>query len=129
MKKIESVRNLIKLYKNKKYSPVEEVNKIYQNIEEKEKFINGFTEIFPKQDVLKEAKEAENRYLKGNERSLEGIVFSIKDILGIKNKITKYGSKTKENSNPELEDCPIVESIKINGGIIVGKTTSPEFVL
>src|SRR5262249_7504461 len=55
-----------------------------------------------------------------------GVPFAIKDLTPTQGKRTTLGSKTHENWVPE-EDAPIVAALLAAGGILVGKTTTPEF--
>ena len=66
--------------------------------------------------------------LKGGVRRgpMHGIPFAIKDLTPTKGKRTTLGSYAYENWVPD-EDAPIVEALKNAGGIMIGKTTTPEF--
>ncbi len=57
---------------------------------------------------------------------LAGIPISIKDVIPMKGVRTTFGSKIYENYLPEM-DSVIVTRIKKAGGIILGKTNTPEF--
>ncbi len=62
----------------------------------------------------------------GIARPLEGVPFLIKDILQTKGVRTTFGSLLLENYIPE-EDAISVERLKKAGGILLGKTNTPEF--
>ncbi len=57
---------------------------------------------------------------------LHGVPFAIKDLTPTKGKRTTLGSFAYEHWIPD-DDAPIVESLRQAGGIMVGKTTTPEF--
>ncbi|MEZ5830443.1 MAG: amidase [Dongiaceae bacterium] len=57
---------------------------------------------------------------------LHGVPFAIKDLTPTKGKRTTLGSYAYEHWVPDY-DAPIVEALKAAGGIMVGKTTTPEF--
>ena len=57
---------------------------------------------------------------------LHGVPFAIKDMTPTKGKRTTLGSYAYEHWIPDY-DAPVVEALKAAGGIMVGKTTTPEF--
>jgi amidase len=59
-------------------------------------------------------------------RPLEGVPFLIKDILPTAGIRTTFGSLLLENDVPE-EDALCVERLKAAGGVLLGKTNTPEF--
>ena len=59
-------------------------------------------------------------------RPLEGVPFLIKDILQTKDLRTTFGSLLLEHDVPS-EDTISVERLKAAGGVLLGKTNTPEF--
>jgi amidase len=59
-------------------------------------------------------------------RPLEGVPFLVKDILQTKGIRTTFGSLLLEHDVPE-EDTVTVERLKNAGGVLLGKTNTPEF--
>ncbi len=59
-------------------------------------------------------------------RPLEGVPFLVKDILQTKGLRTTFGSLLLEHDVPE-EDTITVERLKAAGGVLLGKTNTPEF--
>jgi amidase len=59
-------------------------------------------------------------------RPLEGVPFLVKDILQTKGIRTTFGSLLLEHDVPE-EDTVTVERLKAAGGVLLGKTNTPEF--
>jgi Asp-tRNA(Asn)/Glu-tRNA(Gln) amidotransferase A subunit family amidase len=57
---------------------------------------------------------------------LHGVPYALKDLTPTKGKRTTLGSYAYENWVPD-EDAPIAEALAKAGGILVGKTTTPEF--
>ena len=59
-------------------------------------------------------------------RPLEGVPFLVKDILQTKGIRTTFGSLLLEHDVPD-EDTVTVERLKAAGGVLLGKTNTPEF--
>jgi amidase len=59
-------------------------------------------------------------------RPLEGVPFLVKDILQTKGIRTTFGSLLLEHDVPD-EDTITVERLKAAGGVLLGKTNTPEF--
>ena len=57
---------------------------------------------------------------------LHGIPYALKDFTPTKGKTTTLGSRLFESWVPDF-DPPVVERLRAAGGILVGKTTTPEF--
>jgi amidase len=57
---------------------------------------------------------------------LHGVPFAMKDLTPTKGKRTTLGSYAYEHWVPDY-DAPIVEALNAAGGVMVGKTTTPEF--
>ena len=75
----------------------------------------------------REAKIAENAVLAGNVLPpLHGLPIGIKDLNATRGLRTTWGSKLFENHVP-TEDDALVARLRAAGGIIVGKTNTPEF--
>ena len=75
----------------------------------------------------REAKIAENAVLAGNALApLHGLPIGIKDLNATRGLRTTWGSKLFENHVP-TEDDALVARLRAAGGIIVGKTNTPEF--
>lgn len=58
--------------------------------------------------------------------SLHGLPVSIKDLLFTLGVRTMSGSRTRESYVPD-ENAPAVAKVLAAGGILIGKTTTPEF--
>ncbi|HVM86328.1 MAG TPA: amidase [Candidatus Binatia bacterium] len=88
--------------------------------------LNCFCFVYP-EESLALARQMEAEAKAGRFRGpLHGIPFAIKDLTPTKGKRTTLGSYAYEHWVPE-EDAPIVEALKKAGGIMIGKTTTPEF--
>jgi amidase len=73
------------------------------------------------------AHEAEAAVMRGEALGpLHGVPFSIKDLTPTKGIRTTFGSKIFENHIPD-EDAILVERLRAAGGVLLGKTNTPEF--
>ncbi|MDA1311365.1 MAG: amidase, partial [Proteobacteria bacterium] len=79
------------------------------------------------EQALDVASEIDRRRAAGEPaRPLEGVPFLVKDILQTKGIRTTFGSLLLEHDVPE-EDTVTVERLKAAGGVLLGKTNTPEF--
>jgi len=107
-------------------SPVALIENSLSRIAEVNPKLNCFCFVYP-EEALAKAKEAEAAVKAGRPLGpLHGVPFAIKDLTPTKGKRTTLGSYAYEHWVPE-EDAPIVEALNKAGGILVGKTTTPEF--
>src|SRR5215475_13370361 len=114
------------LIRAKKLSPVELTRAVLERIERLNPVVNAFCTLTAEQ-ALAAAREAEQTLMKGEARGpLHGIPFSIKDLHYTKDVRTMSGSFIFETRVPDV-DPPAVRRLKQAGGVMVGKTTTPEF--
>ena len=77
--------------------------------------------------AMKQAQEAENAIMRGESLgALHGIPFTVKDIVNTAGVRTTFGTVLHRDHVPE-EDAISVARLKRAGGILLGKTTTPEF--
>ena len=121
-----TVEEQVEAIKTRKLSPVEIMDAVLSRIERLNPKINAYCTLVA-ESARKQAKEAEARVMKGEKLgSLHGVPISIKDLTFTKDIRTTFGSKIYENFIPR-EDGVAVERLKAAGGIIIGKTNTPEF--
>ena len=90
--------------------------------------LNAFV-FLDRQGALRAAEQADVRQRAGRRRGpLDGIPVSIKDNLFVGGLVATWGSLLFEHHIPERDDI-CVERLRAAGGIIIGKTTTPEFAL
>jgi aspartyl-tRNA(Asn)/glutamyl-tRNA(Gln) amidotransferase subunit A len=120
---------MAKRIRAKKLSPVEIVKAVLERIDEVNPKVNCYCVVLH-DEALAQAKKAERDLMKKKSGAalglLHGVPFSVKDIILTKGVRTMRGSKIYENYVP-TENAPIVERLLAAGGIMLGKTTTPEF--
>ena len=115
-----------KLIGNKQLSPFELTKSCIDQIEKYNPSINAVVAI-NHEDVLKEAKKAEDDMMSGKELGLlHGLPVGIKDLNPVKDLRSTSGSKLFENRIPDADDS-VVADIRAEGGIVFCKTNTPEF--
>ncbi len=117
---------LAQLIREKKISPVEVIDIFLKRIEDINPRLNAFCTLTA-ETARQEAARAEQAVMNGEPLGpLHGVPFSIKDLIHTKGVKTMRGSKIYENFVPD-EDAPLVTRLKKAGGIMMGKTATPEF--
>ena len=95
-------------------------------IKEKNKELNAYLEVYD--DVLDQAKVADEKFKSGNATTLTGIPFAIKDNILFKGHIASAGSKILENYTASY-DAFVIRKLKAVGAVILGRTNMDEFAL
>jgi len=115
-------------YRNKDFSCVEVTEEFLKNIEEKDGEINAYITV-TKELALEQAKRVDEKLNNREELSeISGIPISIKDNISVKNTKLTCGSKMLENYISPY-DATLVEKIKENDGVILGKVNLDEFAM
>lgn len=121
-----SAGQLSEWIRKKEISPVEVVEGFLERIERYNPLVNAYCTVAA-DEALAEAKQAEKVQMQGGELPpLLGIPVAIKDLTPTQGLRTTYGSKIFANHVPK-EDSVFVKRVKAAGGIILGKTNTPEF--
>ena len=113
-------------YRRRELSPVEVTEAILRRIERINPRYVAYVTVTA--DVaLEQARAAERAYAPGGDPGiLAGIPLSLKDLTPTKGIRTTRGSLLYENWIPD-EDSPFAERIFAAGGVLLGKTNTPEF--
>ncbi|MCD7855544.1 MAG: Asp-tRNA(Asn)/Glu-tRNA(Gln) amidotransferase subunit GatA [Clostridiales bacterium] len=106
-----------------------EVTKAYiEKIKSADKEINSFVTVL-EEEALKQAEEVQAKIDKGELNSpLAGVPVAIKDNICTKDILTTCSSKMLYNFKPPYNAC-VVEKLKAQGAVIVGKTNLDEFAM
>jgi len=122
----KSAADLGRMIRSRAISPVELVKIFIRRIEAVNPLVNAFCTL-TFEGALEEARQAEQAVMDGKPLGpLHGVPFAIKDLVYVKGVRNMRGSKIYEHFVP-TEDAPLVERLKRAGGILMGKTTTPEF--
>jgi aspartyl-tRNA(Asn)/glutamyl-tRNA(Gln) amidotransferase subunit A len=117
---------LARAVREKQLSPVEITQAVLERIEALNPRLNAFCTLTA-EEALAAARAAEQAVLDGKPLGpLHGVPYSVKDLVITKGVRTMRGSRIYEEWVPE-EDTPAVERLRAAGGILLGKTTTPEF--
>ncbi len=110
----------------KEFSAVELVEACLTEIKKKNENINAFLEVYD--DVLAQARVADERIAKGESLPLLGIPLGIKDNILIKGRKASSASKILENYRASY-DATVIKKLKDQGAIFLGRTNMDEFAL
>lgn len=121
-----SAVDIAALVREKKISPVEVTEAFLARIDKINPHINAYVTLTP--DLAREAaKRAEAAVMAGAALGpLHGVPFSVKDLLFTAGVRTTAGSLVFRDFVPEA-DSVVVARLKAAGGIMLGKTNTPEF--
>ncbi len=121
-----SAADLAKLIRRGKLSPVELVEHLLDRIERLNPTINAYCTVAVEQ-ARAAARVAEQAARTGDDLGLlHGVPYSLKDLTPTKGIRTTMGSKIFEQNVPDADGL-IVERLRAAGGILLGKTNTPEF--
>ncbi len=122
-----SAVDLLSMYKTRETNPLEVSLDIIKQLENKNSQFNAFV-CFDKEKILQQAKLSSERWSSGKVKGiLDGVPISIKDLLVTKDYPTRRGSFIESLPITSDKDAPVVKKILEQGGIVLGKTTTPEF--
>ena len=107
-------------------SPVELTAAVLARAERLQGELNCFITLCA-DEAMAQAKAAERQVMAGEPLGLlHGIPFTVKDIVSTKGVRTTFGAVPYQNNVPN-HDAVAVARLRAQGGILLGKTTTPEF--
>ena len=112
--------------RNGEYTSLDLTRAYLKNIEEKNKELNAYLEVFA--DAEEQAKRADEIIKNGKGTLLTGIPMAIKDNILIEGKKCSAGSKILENYTATY-DAFVIEKLKREGAIFLGRTNMDEFAM
>ncbi len=119
-----TIKKARKLLMDKEISAKELVARYLKNIEEKNKDINAYLEVFD--DALNEAEKLDRKEI--GDRPLWGIPLAVKDNILIGGKTCSAGSKILQNYKASY-DATAIKKLKSAGAIFLGRTNMDEFAM
>ena len=119
------VTELAKLIRSGDVSAIEAVESCLARIDEVNPAINAVVTLAP--DALERARAADQAFVHGEPIGpLHGVPFTIKDSLDTAGLVTTAGTVGWRDRVPE-RDATVVARLRAAGGILLGKTNTPEF--
>jgi aspartyl-tRNA(Asn)/glutamyl-tRNA(Gln) amidotransferase subunit A len=117
---------LARLVATKKVSPLELTKLMLERIDRLQPTLNAFITVCH-DAALATARQAEQAVMDGEALgALHGVPYAVKDLVNTAGVRTTFGSLVYEHNVPE-EDAVAAARMKAAGGILLGKTTTPEF--
>lgn len=117
---------LLDLYRNAELSPVEAVRLCLKEIAEADGSVNAFC-LVDEEHALAAARRSEERWRRSEPAgALDGVPIAVKDLLLTAGWPTLRGSRAIDPGGPWDTDAPSVARCRDQGGVLVGKTTTPE---
>ena len=121
----QSATNLAAGVRSRRMSSVELVTAVLSEIERVNPMINAVVRFAD--DALDQASQADNDVANGNLRGpIHGVPFTIKDSFDTAGLVTTVGTVGWRDRVP-TRDATVVARLRAAGGILVGKTNTPEF--
>ena len=122
-----TVKKALGLLRKHDISPIELVDMCHRRLKETTN-LNYMVHNIPSQLLHKHARIAEQSYVKGSSKALDGIPVAFKDNFCMRNIPTTCASRMLLNYKPPYT-ATMVEKVAQAGGIIVGKTNMDEFAM
>lgn len=112
--------------KKGEYTVTDLVEEYLKVIKKKNGEINAYLEVYG--DVLDQAKKAEEMFKAGTDTLMTGIPMALKDNMLFEGHIASASSKILENYKATY-DSGVVEQLKIQGAVFLGRTNMDEFAM
>ena len=122
-----SATDLLRLYRDRKISPVEVVSDLLARIPDSAASLNAICFTYG-DEALDEARKSEARYMSSAQNTgiLDGIPTVLKDENMMAGKVTTYGSLLYAD-HVAGKSAPVVQRLIDAGALIHARTTTPEF--
>lgn len=121
-----TIKKSSEMLKAGEITSVDLVSACLKNIEEKNKELNIFLEVF--EDNLEQAKLADEMIKSGKGTELTGIPIAVKDNILITGKKVSAASKMLENYTASY-DAFVIKKLKEAGAVLIGRTNMDEFAM
>jgi aspartyl-tRNA(Asn)/glutamyl-tRNA(Gln) amidotransferase subunit A len=117
---------LLVAYRRRELSPVDVMRAVLHRVQQLDPTVNAFC-LLDADAALESARASEERWRRGEPAGqLDGVPVSIKDLIYTKNRPTLRGSHSIDPAGPWPVDAPAVARVREQGGLLFGKTTTPE---
>ncbi len=117
---------LLAAYRAGELSPVEATRSVLDRIDRLDGAVNAFC-LVDADGALRAARASEERWRRREAHGLiDGVPVSVKDLFLTGGHPTLRGSHSVDRAGPWTVDAPAVARVRAHGGVIVGKTTTPE---
>ena len=120
-----SAAELMSAFARGEISPLDATNATLKRIERLNPDRNVFITV-SREVAMSAAAESEARWQRGRARSLEGLPFSVKDLVNTAGVRTTMGSQLFADNVPDT-DAVAIARLREAGAVLLGKTTTPEF--
>ena len=121
-----TIEKASEMLKKREITSVDLASACLKNVEAKNKELNIFLEVFD--DVLAQAKKADEMIKSGKGGQLTGIPIAIKDNILITGRKVSAGSKMLENYTASY-DAFVIKKLKEAGAVLIGRTNMDEFAM
>jgi aspartyl-tRNA(Asn)/glutamyl-tRNA(Gln) amidotransferase subunit A len=111
----------------KKKTDLVSIVRTYLERAEEQKELNAFVEVFP-EEAINSAKKIQEKFLKGNEGRLAGMVIGLKDNICYKGHIASAASRSLSEYRPPYS-ATAVQRLLDEDAIIIGRTNCDEFAM
>ena len=121
-----SAHALIDLYRRREVSPVEVARSVLGHVERWEYYVQALYLLQPEL-VMEQARASEARWLRNEPLGLlDGVPVTIKENIATRGDPTPLGTAATELV-PAAADAPPAARVREQGGVILGKTTMPDY--
>jgi Asp-tRNA(Asn)/Glu-tRNA(Gln) amidotransferase A subunit family amidase len=123
-----SIAETVKKFREKEISPVEVVTTHIERVQELQPQLNAFVH-FDAESAIARARQAEIAIQRGESLlPLTGIPLTVKSCIDVAGWPCPAGSLLRKNYVPTA-DAPLVARLEAAGGILLGNTNTPEFLM
>jgi aspartyl-tRNA(Asn)/glutamyl-tRNA(Gln) amidotransferase subunit A len=119
-----SAHELLRAFRARELDPVEVASSTLAHIDERDGALGAFVTVTPER-ALADARRASAAYARGDAGRLAGVPYSLKDLVPTRGIRTARGSLFWRDWVPDF-DAPVAERLAAAGGVLLGKTTTPE---
>jgi aspartyl-tRNA(Asn)/glutamyl-tRNA(Gln) amidotransferase subunit A len=120
----ESAADLAAGYRRGDWTAVEVAEAVLERVARLDGDANALVTVTPER-ALDDARRADRALRDGTAGPLCGVPYTLKDLVPTRGIPTGYGSRVWRDPSPAA-DYPVAERLAASGGVLLGKTTTPE---